>query len=308
MPPRALGQTGPVPASSSPFSKGTAVEATAPGRYRGELRPEWNCPVVPHGGYATAAALRAMASELDAPDLALRSVTNVFAAPVAAGPIEIEVEVLRRGRTVSQVRAHLHNAGERVGHTSVAVYGGVRPGFEFTDVTPPKVAAPLDCPSFRDPRPEGFDEFVPFPFWELVEGRPASGHPPWEDYVPTTSERACWYRFDEPPRLDDGRIDPLSLVTLCDTMPGAVGERMGSRAEKTMWIPPSADLTVHLLGDTTSDWVLAVNRARHAGEGYASVEIELWDPDGVLVAYATQMMYFVFPDGPPPPEERRPPA
>ena len=29
--------------------------------------------------------------------------------------------------------------------------------------------------------------------------------------------------------LDDGRLDPLAILTLCDTMPGAVGERMGRR-------------------------------------------------------------------------------
>jgi len=32
----------------------------------------------------------------------------------------------------------------------------------------------------------------------------------------------------------------------------------------------------------------------------------LWDPARGLVAYATQMMLFSFPDGPPPPADRRP--
>ncbi len=55
-----------------------------------------------------------------------------------------------------------------------------------------------------------------------------------------------------------------------------------------------------------SPWLLGHNRAHHAGEGYASVEMELWDPALGLVAYATQMMFFSFPDGPPLPEQRRP--
>ena len=112
-------------------------------------------------------------------------------------------------------------------------------------------------------------------FWEHLEGRPASGHPPWEEYVPTTSERSAWYRFDEPPMLDDGRLDPLAVVTMCDTMPGAVSERMGRRDQ--MYLPPSCDLTVHLLDDAHTEWVLAVNRARYAGDGYASTEMEIWD-------------------------------
>ena len=105
--------------------------------------------------------------------------------------------------------------------------------------------------------------------------------------------------------LDDGRLDPLAVVTMCDTMPGAVSERMGRRDHR--YFPPSCDLTVHLLDDAHTEWVLAVNRARYAAEGYASTEMEIWDETGKhLVAYATQQMFFVFPEGPPPPEERVP--
>ncbi len=48
--------------------------------------------------------------------------------------------------------------------------------------------------------------------------------------------------------------------------------------------------------------MLAHNRARHASEGYASVDMSLWDcgPKGTdaprLVAYATQVMFFAFMD------------
>jgi acyl-CoA thioesterase len=73
------------------------------------------------------------------------------------------------------------------------------------------------------------------------------------------------------------------------------------------WFAPSADLTVHLLCDHRADWVLARNRAHHAGDGYASLEVELWDPDdGTLSAVGSQMMVFTFPEGPPPPHLRVP--
>jgi acyl-CoA thioesterase len=73
------------------------------------------------------------------------------------------------------------------------------------------------------------------------------------------------------------------------------------------WWAPSVDLTVHVLGDHRAEWVLARNRARHAGDGYASLEVELWDPQaGTISAYATQLMIFTFPEGPPPPELRVP--
>lgn len=61
------------------------------------------------------------------------------------------------------------------------------------------------------------------------------------------------------------------------------------------------------IGDHWADWVLARSRAHGAGDGYASTQVELWDTDsGTLSAYATQMMIFTFPDGPPPPELRVP--
>ena len=83
--------------------------------------------------------------------------------------------------------------------------------------------------------------------------------------------------------LDDGRLDPLAILTMCDTMPGAVGERMGRDHH---WLPPSCDLTVHMLGDAHTEWILAVNRCRRASDGYASAEMEIWDGTGEhLVAY-----------------------
>ncbi len=255
------------------------------GRYRAMVSDRWNAPVLPHGGVITALALRAIAAELGTPDEPLRSVTTVFAAQVPPGPVDIDVTVLRRGRTMSQATATVRPAGATSGHTSLAVFGSGRPGFEFTDVIVPAVPPPEQCPSFRDPLPEGVTGFPAASFWDRVESRPAIGHAPWDDWEPTSSERVYWYRFDEPPIDDTGEWDPLALVALCDTMPGAVGERMGPGMP--MWFGPSADLTVHILGRATSPWLLGHNRARHAGDGYASVEMELWDPEHGLVAYIT---------------------
>ena len=223
--------------------------------------------MLPHGGIVTAIALRAMATELGLPDQALRSVTTVFAAQVPPGPVDVDVTVLRAGRTMSQATATVRPTGQDSGHTAVAVFGGSRQGFDFTDLACPEVAAPELCPSFRDPPPEGVTAFPRATFWEHVESRVAIGHAPWDQWEPSSSERAYWYRFDDPPVDDAGEWDPLALVTLCDTMPGAVGERMGPGLP--MWFGPSADMTVHVLGRATSEWLLAHNRARHAGDGYA---------------------------------------
>ncbi|MHB1139511.1 MAG: acyl-CoA thioesterase [Microthrixaceae bacterium] len=207
------------------FLGSTAVAAVGGGRYDGAVDPAWNLRPLPQGGIVSAVALRAMAAELDDPTQRLRSLHTTFVAQVAHGPVEIRVEVLRRGRSMSHLRADIRNEGAAAGHVTTAVFGGPRAGFSFTDLEPPDgLPGPQDCPSFRDPPPPGVEAFEPLPFWSQVDGRPALGHAFWEEYEPGRAERAGWYRFDEPPHLDDGRIDPLSLVVLADFMPGALGE------------------------------------------------------------------------------------
>jgi acyl-CoA thioesterase len=284
------------------FIDATAIApADGEARYRGDVPDSWNAPVIPQGGVVAAIAARAMECELGVRDQLLRSISVVFAGQVQAGPVDVTVQVLRRGRSISQVMATVTNPGAEAGLTAIGVFGARRAGFEFTDCEMPSVAPPLECPSFRDPPPPGVPDERRFErtFWDNVEGRAAIGLPWWDHSPRTSSERAMWYRFDAPPRLDDGTWDPLAIVALCDTMPGAVGERIGFEDERPEWFSPSADLHVHVLGEARSEWVLGHNFCRKAADGYASLEMLMWDPLVGLVAYATQQMFFSFPDGAP---------
>ena len=289
-----------MPAVGNAFFETVNVRSAGERRYLAELGERWNLRPLPQGGIITAIAVRAMEMELAHDEQTPRTLHTTFAAQVTHGSLEVDVEVLRAGRSMSQVRAEVRNAGAARGHLTTCVFGATRVGFDFTDLRPPdEIPDPLSCRSFRDPPPPGVPVFEPMPFWaELVEGRPVLGHAPWDDYVPDRAERAMWYRFEDPPMLDDGRLDPLALIVLADTMPGAVGEIVG-RSDRA-WFAPSVDLTVHLLDDCRSSWVLAHNRARFAGDGYASSDMALWDcgEDGAatprLVAYATQLFLFTF--------------
>jgi acyl-CoA thioesterase len=268
-----------------------------PGRYTGEIADRWMLVVVPQGGAVAVLAARAMQHLLGAPEQTLRTMSVVFAGQVGLGPVEIDVAVLRRGRSMSQLTATVRNPGATAGLTAVAVFGAPRRGFDFVELTFPDVAGPEGLRSYRDPLPEGVDfEFRrdPMPFWqEAVDGRSALGRAPWEPYDDHPAEVAHWYRLDDPPVLDDGTLDPIAAFVLCDTMPGAVAQRMPPDTE--LWFGPSADFTLHVLGRTEPGWLLAHNKARLAGDGYASVEMTLWDPrTRVPVAYATQMMFFAF--------------
>ena len=276
------------------FRDDVVVQPVGEGRYEARLEEWWNLRPLPQGGVVSALALRAMADVLGDPEQRLRTLHTTFVGQVAHGDLEIEVDLLRRGRSMSHLRASVQNVGATSGHVTTAVFGRPRWGFTFEDAAPPEVEPPEACPSFRDPPPPDWPRWDPMPFWEqLIEGRAAMGHAPWEDYEPETSDNAMWYRFDDPPFLDDGTLDPLALVVMADTMPGAVGEKIG-RSEHS-WFGPSVDLTVHLLAPCRSEWVLAHNRARHAGDGYASAEMTLWDMGGDQprqVAYATQVVFF----------------
>jgi acyl-CoA thioesterase len=272
--------------------------AGTPGRYCVDVAAHWRCPVVPQGGVMAALAARAMALELGDPALALRTLTTVFAAAVPHGPATVDVEVLRRGRSASQVTATLRAEGQDAGHTTVAVFGRSRTGFAFTDRRRPDVPPPHECPSFDDPLPEGVeDDGIEVPFWGQAEGRPALGHPPWEEYVPERSDCAYWYRLHQPPRRPDGTLDPLMAVVLADLMPSTVGERIGPGGPPAWWAP-STDLTIHLLAEPRSEWLLAHLTTNRAGDGYASADAALWDPEAGLVAKATQVMFFTFPEPP----------
>lgn len=279
----------------TPFAASTSVERAGEGTYTAFLDDSWNLRPLPQGGVLVAIALRAMAEALDDPAQRLRTMHTLFIGQVADGELEIDVEILRRGRSMSHVRAHVRNRGASNGHVTTAVFGAARDGFEFTELRRPEVPPPDECPSFRDPPPPGMAVFEPTALWERrVEGRPALGDAPWDVVDDRTAEQATWYRFDETPWIDDGaRVDPFALVLLADTMPGAIGQKLGPTERR--WFGPSVDLTVHLGADCRSPWVLGHNTARWAGDGYASVDMTLWDGD-TLVAYATQTSFFTFLD------------
>ena len=289
----------------TPFAAVTRATPASgePGRYTGEIDASWGLRALPQGGVVTALAARAMASELTDPDHRLRTLHTTFVAPVATGPVGIDVEILRAGRSMSHLRAEVRSAGARHGHVTTAVFGGPRRGFDFCDLEPPAGFVPLrEARSFREGPPPGVEPFPPMPFWDTrLEGRAALGHAPWDEYTPDRAEHGTWYRMDDPPVDRRGVLDPLALVVCADTMPGAVAEKLGPEGRRG-WFGPSVDLTVHLLDDCHSDWVFAHNRARFAGDGYASVDMALWDfgPDGTgpgrLVAYATQLCFFTFDD------------
>jgi acyl-CoA thioesterase len=285
-------------ASGDPdFLEEMALTRAAGTLFRGQLSNRFNAPIQPQGGITSTLALHAAATVLGRDDQAVRAMTTVFAGQVLAGPVEVEVEVLREGRGASQVRSTVRPVdGDPAGHVVVATFAADRESpMAFTDTTAPVAPPPDDCvdrweseaPLHPDvaigPRPTFFDHF---------DGRFVSGHMPWDPpWEPTSSEVVSWMRWHHTPLDSNGRPSALALIPPCDTMPGAVFERHGP--DERWYLVPSVDLTVQIF-DTDlgpGGWMLRRNTSKWAGGGLAQASMELFSQDGRPLAYATQLMH-----------------
>jgi acyl-CoA thioesterase len=276
----------------------TQVERQAQGRYSATLSKAWNAPVMPSGGVTTAVALRAMETELASPHLRLRTFSTMFVSTVASGRVLVDVEKIRLGRRMSHLRATVRGGrdgagAEGPGHVTTAAYGETREGFDFTYATMPDVPAPDDCPGTATPPPGAL--VWSSSFFDNLEIRRvrifSSFETGWEG---GSAEALRWMRYRVPPRLADGRIDPLSLVALADTMPPAVAQYIGPGYP--LFHAPSVDLTMRFFADTEDEWVLVRSLCHLAGDGYASADVAIWDRGGRLLANGSQLMLLRFPD------------
>lgn len=264
----------------------TALDA-APGWYTAELPPSWNFRT-PSGGVLMSVALRAMRAELGDPEFPLVSATTLFCSPVPHGPLEIRVEILRKGGAAAQLRAALSSTelpgpGLEVSATFARRRSGPEHvGARFPDVPMPEQAASLSADAPGNPHSY-------YPFFANFECREGEGPRWWE---PTWSagppHYSRWFRYHVPQRAAGGEVDPVALPPIADTMPPALISALGP-TEGRMYAP-SLDLTVHFLEPATTDWLLARSFARRAWSGYASADIELWSAERRLVAFGTQTM------------------
>lgn len=268
----------------------TLPVADGSGRYRLALTDGWNFRN-PSGGVLMTIALRAAGLELGEPAFRVRSATTLFSSAILEGNVVIRARVIRKGAAAAQVHVNLANEGAtEPGLDVVATFGrDLAMGPAFVDVTAPDVPRPLDSPVLEGPTPVA-EHFAP-PIFRNLDVRLALGHPWWNDGWEPGPARICrWMRYGKLQRLEDGRVDPLSLPPLIDTMPPSTIQRLGPGFAP--FVAPSLDLTVHFFAPTETEWLLVDTRTRHAGEGYGSAGVHVWDEAGCLLAYGTQMWMF----------------
>jgi len=281
----------------------TAVRAdpSTPGRYHVMLPSHWDY-ILPSGGVAMTAALRAAEAHLAEPPMRLASATTVFTTPIQPGELVADVHVIRRGRSAAQVRVALAHAkagaNDDSGMELIATFLRERRGPDVIASAPPAWAAKLaDAQPVEDAQSN--NPHARFPFFHQLDCKLASGEAFWRPgFAAGPAKFARWFRYRTPQRDAEGRLDRLALPPMIDTMPTALHRAIGPGTFR--FFAPSLDLTVYTVDDTRRDWLLVATTLKRARAGWAVADAEVWDDEGRFVAYGTQAMYLQTLSGEPP--------
>jgi Acyl-CoA thioesterase N-terminal domain/Acyl-CoA thioesterase C-terminal domain len=245
----------------------------AGGSLSADVPADWTQGRTIFGGLQAALALRAMRAVVP-PDVPLRALQGTFAAPLPAGEVHADAEVLRVGKNASQAEARLGSGGE-----TTAVFLGV-----FGTGRESAIARVPEQPSVQTEDPVEF-AYVPgrmprftqfFSARWLRGGVPFSGHPEpsavievsMTDDAPAAGEEHVLAIADFPP--------PVALSLLDRPAQG------GTMA----WLIELLDGR----GNTPLEgWRLDTEMVA-AGAGYTSQSVMVWGPGGAPVAISRQSM------------------
>jgi hypothetical protein len=257
--------------------------------YDADLDPDWRIGTKPNGGYLLAvlarAALHASAHAEVAHPHPIAVSAHFLAAP-DAGPMQVDVEMLRIGRSASQLRASLLADGRRCVEALVTcgrLPAGAEPWWSDLPVPPfpPEescVLAPHDTPAFPVPLLKVVQERLDPATAGFAAGRPSG-----------RGEIRGWVR------LADGRApDPLALLVAADCLPPATFE-LGLTGS---WVP-TMELTVYVRAVPAAGALRARLRARMVGADRVDEQCDVWDSSDHLVATGHQLAAIRLPEGRP---------
>jgi acyl-CoA thioesterase len=232
------------------------------------------------GGLQAALLLEGMAALVPAEQpRRARSLQLSFVAPVT-GTAELEVELLRHGRSATIVRASLRAGGpsNEVCTTALACFGGARESkIEQRPPARPQLRGPEGLISL--PHVEG----VTPSFLRHYELRWATGGPPGSGISQDTF--GGWVRARE----HAVGVGPAWVAAFVDAWPAPALQTRRSivPASSLNWMLdfPEQDLAA------ASDewWAFAVETDR-TGEGWSHTHARLWSPNGQLVATSSQLV------------------
>ncbi|UJA21545.1 thioesterase family protein [Thermoleophilia bacterium SCSIO 60948] len=248
----------------------TALEPSGDGRWSGAVADGWSTPRGPLGGYVMAILMRGLELAVDDAERQARSVSCHFLRPPEAGPVEVEAQVERSGRSLSTVSGRLTQDGKPIA-IAVGAY-----------------SKPWTSPDLGEwPMPD-------------VEGPSAEFNPVPDDAPPFAHRVGMERRFGAKPftRSDDATvggwlglreerpIDALAIAILADSWFPAPWSLLDNLAAA-----PTIDLTVHFRAPLPVEGPLLLGRFENklVRDGFFEEDGELWAPDGTLVAHSRQL-------------------
>lgn len=263
-----------VPATD--FATVTALTETGPGAFDADVHPLWTIAGKPNGGYLLAMLGRA-ASGLGPHRHVIAASAHYLHSP-DPGPVRITAEVLRAGRSASQVHARLMQDGRPCVDALLTVANldpDAKPywdaGLPAADAPPPGQCVRLagTSPSGA-PAPPIMDEvrLVMDPAsLGFAVGRPSG-----------RGELRGWLALAQ-----DAPFDPVSLLFAVDAFPPATFD-----IEMAGWVP-TLELSVYVRALPARGPVQVLQRAQLVDAQRVDEVCFVWDRTGRLVAQATQL-------------------
>jgi Thioesterase-like superfamily len=260
------------------LGKASQVEPLGGGRYAATLDPGWAIGSKPNGGYLLSVLARAAVAEAAigaaAPLPHPAAVSAHFLAAPDPGPAEVLVEVLRRGRSASQVRATLVAGGRRCVEALVTCGRLDPPAPYFSSVEPVELPPEEDCL----PAPANDPRFT-VPIFAEVQVRLDPATAGFATGTPALAgEIRGWARMAATPP------DPYAVLVALDILPPATFDLglVGS------WVP-TMELTAYLRALPADGPLRVRQRARLVARDRVDEDCHVWDAAGALVGSATQL-------------------
>lgn len=274
---------------TSQFDTETAVTPIAPGRYAAAFGPGWVVGRAINGGLSMATATRAALAALNEPEGHQRweplTVAACFLTPSQQGPVELETEVLRAGRSYAAAQVSLRQPAPEpataapVERLRVLVTAGTLPGADVSpqrSVPAPTLPDPADCLGPRD----AAADFLPgMTLMDRVDLRLDPTTASWAMGRPTgKGVLRGWLS------LADGREpDPLSLIWALDALPPSSFD---------LGIPgwaPTIELTAHVRARPVPGPLRVEITTRTLYGELLEEDALIWDAAGRLVAQSRQL-------------------
>lgn len=256
------------------FSQASAIHARAAGTFEADVSDEWTILGKPNGGYLLALLGRAVSTVTDSGHVVAASAHYVRSPN--PGPVEIEAEILRRGRSISQVRARMLQGGRRCVEALMSTSEldpSVAPRW---DAGVPEIQhVPFDdCIQLPSETPYGFR----VPMLDHVDMRVDPESSGLKTGTPSgRGQYRGWLQL-----LGGENFDPISLLFAVDAFPPATFDI------DLTWVS-TVELTAYVRAIPAPGPIRIVSSARLVDPPWVDATCNVWDGTGRFVAQATQL-------------------